>query len=168
MTPGQEVKIGDYIIRPTRCGHRRRPEADGHGRHDHSKNGSRDHEDVSGALVLPQARGSADDGSRDSPDVRRRSVHRDAAFDAAEQSANIEITVNPLVNWVWLGFGLLAFGTFIALLPEDGVYLCRRRVPESAKTATASLLLLAIVLPAAVQAQDGSSWPARKQDDDAA
>ncbi len=89
-------------------------------------------------------------------------------FDASQQSANVEITVNPLVNWVWLGFGLLAFGTFIALLPEAAFTFAVGRVPESAKTATASLLLLAIVLPAAVQAQDGTAGPAREQDDDAA
>ena len=59
--------------------HRRWPEADDHGRHDHSEERRRDREDVSGALVLPQARGSADDGSRDSTDVRRGSLHRDAA-----------------------------------------------------------------------------------------
>jgi hypothetical protein len=80
-------------------------------------------------------------------------------FDASQQSANVEITVNPLVNWVWLGFGLLAFGTFIALLPEAAFTFALARVPESAKTATASLLLLAIVLPAAVQAQDGTPGP---------
>jgi cytochrome c-type biogenesis protein CcmF len=77
-------------------------------------------------------------------------------FDAAQQSANIEITVNPLVNWVWIGFGLLAFGTLIALLPETAFAFAIGRVPDAAKTATASLLLLAIVLPAAVQAQDGA------------
>ena len=40
-----------------------------------------------------------------------------AAFDLEEQSASMEIVVNPLVNWVWLGFGVLALGTGIALLP---------------------------------------------------
>jgi cytochrome c-type biogenesis protein CcmF len=77
-------------------------------------------------------------------------------FDASQQSANVEITVNPLVNWVWLGFGLLAFGTLIALLPETAFAFAVGRVPDTAKTATASLLLLAIALPAAVQAQDGA------------
>ena len=77
-------------------------------------------------------------------------------FDASQQSANVEITVNPLVNWVWLGFGLLAFGALIALLPETAFAFAVGRVPDAAKTATASLLLLAIALPAAVQAQDGA------------
>ena len=40
------------------------------------------------------------------------------AFDLQAQSASMEIIVNPLVNWIWLGFGVLALGTGIALLPE--------------------------------------------------
>ena len=63
-------------------------------------------------------------------------------FDAGEQSANVEITVTPLVNWLWLGFGVMALGTLIALLPETAFAFAAARVPEGAKTATASLLLL--------------------------
>jgi hypothetical protein len=83
-------------------------------------------------------------------------------FDAAEQSANVEITVTPLVNWLWLGFGVMALGTLIALLPETAFAFAVARVPEGAKTATASLILLGIVLPAAVQAQDGTPGLATK------
>src|SRR4029079_11055453 len=36
----------------------------------------------------------------------------------AAQTATLQIVVNPLVNWIWLGFGIIAFGTGIALLPE--------------------------------------------------
>jgi cytochrome c-type biogenesis protein CcmF len=82
-------------------------------------------------------------------------------FDAGQQSANIEITVTPLVNWVWLGFGVLALGTLIAVLPETAFAFAAARVPEAAKAATASMLLLAIVSPAAVQAQDGTGIVAR-------
>ena len=39
-------------------------------------------------------------------------------FDLAAQSVSLQIFVNPLVNWIWLGFGVMAFGTGIALLPE--------------------------------------------------
>ena len=74
------------------------------------------------------------------------------AFDLEEQSASMEIVVNPLVNWVWLGFGVLALGTGIALLPETAFAFALARVPANA--ATASLLLLSLVLwPAAVSAQ---------------
>jgi cytochrome c-type biogenesis protein CcmF len=76
-------------------------------------------------------------------------------FEAAQQTANIEITVTPLVNWLWLGFGVLALGTLIAVLPETAFAFAAARVPEGVKAATASMILLAIVAPAAVQAQDG-------------
>ncbi len=80
MTPGQEVKIGDYVIRHnalavTDDGRKQMVTAD----MTVLRERRRDHEDVSGALVLPQARGSADDRGRDSTDVRRGSLHRDAA-----------------------------------------------------------------------------------------
>jgi len=76
-------------------------------------------------------------------------------FEAGQQTANIEITVTPLVNWLWLGFGVLALGTLIAVLPETAFAFAAARVPEGVKAATASMILLAIVAPAAVQAQDG-------------
>ena len=78
------------------------------------------------------------------------------AFDLEEQSASMEIVVNPLVNWVWLGFGILALGTGIALLPEAAFAFAAARIPTNA--ATASLLLLSLVLwPAAVIAQSGET-----------
>ena len=41
-----------------------------------------------------------------------------AGYDVATQSATYAVTINPLVNWIWFGFGVLALGTGIALLPE--------------------------------------------------
>ena len=41
-----------------------------------------------------------------------------AGYDAAEQSATYAVTVNPLVNWIWFGFAIMALGTGLALLPE--------------------------------------------------
>jgi cytochrome c-type biogenesis protein CcmH/NrfF len=87
-------------------------------------------------------------------------------FEAGQQSANIEITVTPLVNWLWLGFGVLALGTLIAVLPETAFAFAGAHVPEAVKAATASMILLAIVTPAAVQAQDGglvSKSPQQRQ-----
>ncbi len=34
--------------------------------------------------------------------------------DLATQTATLTIVINPLVNWIWLGFGVLALGTGIA------------------------------------------------------
>ena len=82
------------------------------------------------------------------------------AFSVAEQSASVEITVTPLVNWVWLGFGVLALGTLIALLPDAAFSFAVARIPANASRATGMwLVLLAVVLPAAVQAQDGAAPP---------
>jgi cytochrome c-type biogenesis protein CcmF len=89
----------------------------------------------------------------------RRSLAEDlylvlAAFDLQEQSASMEIVVNPLVNWVWVGFGVLAMGTGIALLPETAFAFALARMPANA--VTTSLLLLSLFLwPAAVVAQSG-------------
>ena len=78
------------------------------------------------------------------------------AFDLEAQSASMSIVVNPLVNWVWLGFGILAIGTGIALLPEAAYSFAVAKVPAGA--ATTSLLLLALVLsPATARAQTGQN-----------
>ena len=78
------------------------------------------------------------------------------AYAVAEQSATLEITVTPLINWLWLGFGVLAIGTFIALLPETAFAFAVSRVPANAARAAGTwLLLIGLVLPAAIQAQDG-------------
>ena len=89
----------------------------------------------------------------------RRSVSEDlyvtlATYDIGDQSAAFQVTVNPLVNWIWLGFALLAFGTGIALLPESSFAFVTARVPAGA--ATTSLLLLSLLL-------GGMAAPARAQ-----
>ena len=94
----------------------------------------------------------------------RRSVSEDfyvtlASYDVGDQSASFQLTVNPLINWVWFGFTVLALGTGIALLPESSFAFMAAKVPAGA--ATTSVLTLALVLglttiaaraqPAAVQ-----------------
>ena len=41
------------------------------------------------------------------------------SYQVKEKTASLEITINPLVNWIWLGFAVIAFGTGIVLLPES-------------------------------------------------
>jgi cytochrome c-type biogenesis protein CcmH/NrfF len=48
------------------------------------------------------------------------------------------------VNWVWFGFGILAIGTGIALLPEASVSFALAKLP--AEAVTASIVLLSILL----------------------
>jgi cytochrome c-type biogenesis protein CcmF len=71
-------------------------------------------------------------------------------FDPATQTVTYAITVNPLVNWIWVGFGILAIGSIIALLPESMFAVAISKVPAAAATTT---LLLLMLLPAAAHAQ---------------
>ena len=72
----------------------------------------------------------------------------------ASQTAPLQIVINPLVNWIWLGFGVLAFGTGIALLPERALSFATASVSSEAVT-TAGLLLLLLMLPSTLFAQAG-------------
>jgi cytochrome c-type biogenesis protein CcmF len=62
-------------------------------------------------------------------------------FTPETQSAILKVTINPLVNWIWLGIGLLLVGTVICLLPERAFAFATARVPEGAVTTTLVLLL---------------------------
>ena len=68
-----------------------------------------------------------------------------AGFDAEQQSATFHVVVNPLVNWIWAGFGILAIGTLIALLPERALAVASVKVPAgtASGTTTTTLLLVA-------------------------
>jgi cytochrome c-type biogenesis protein CcmF len=78
-----------------------------------------------------------------------------AGFDVQAQSATLHVVVNPLVNWIWAGFVVLALGTFIALLPERAFTFALSRVPAGAATTT--LLLLALAAPLHAQHSSGAS-----------
>jgi cytochrome c-type biogenesis protein CcmF len=71
-------------------------------------------------------------------------------FDLADQSADVDAVVNPLVNWVWFGFGIIAMGTFIALLPETAFAFAVAAVP--ARAATTAILLIGLSLSSEVVA----------------
>ena len=66
------------------------------------------------------------------------------AFEVEEQTASVEVHINPLVNWVWFGFSILAIGTAIALLPEASLSFAAASIP--AEAATAMLVLLSILI----------------------
>ena len=72
----------------------------------------------------------------------------------ASQTAPLQIVINPLVNWIWLGFGVLAFGTGIALLPERALSFAAVKV-SSEVAATTGVLLLMLVSQATLFAQAG-------------
>jgi cytochrome c-type biogenesis protein CcmF len=54
------------------------------------------------------------------------------AFELKDQSASLQIMVNPLVSWIWIGFCLLAIGALIVLLPDRVFGTRAERVPEAA------------------------------------
>ncbi len=74
-----------------------------------------------------------------------------AGFELGEQSASVEVHVNELVNWIWIGFGLMALGTGIALLP-DRVFAFAG-APVGAEVTAALLLVSLLMAPAAARAQ---------------
>jgi len=68
-----------------------------------------------------------------------------ASYDAGEQSASFLVRINPLVNWIWFGVGVMVIGTIIAFLPERALAFATSKVPESAIT-TSLIVLLALSL----------------------
>jgi cytochrome c-type biogenesis protein CcmF len=57
-----------------------------------------------------------------------------AGYTVDTQQATFVVKINPLVNWIWLGVGVLAVGTGIALLPERLLAFALKDVPAGAVT----------------------------------
>jgi len=55
-------------------------------------------------------------------------------YNLGDQSASLQVVINPLVTWIWVGFGVLFLGAGIALLPERVFSFATARVPEGAAT----------------------------------
>jgi cytochrome c-type biogenesis protein CcmF len=74
-------------------------------------------------------------------------------FQVADQTASVELTINPLVNWIWFGFAVMAMGTGIVLLPERtfAFAMAKFPAPEVATTAGMLLLMLSVAAPARAQ-----------------
>jgi len=70
----------------------------------------------------------------------RRTVAEDLylvmpAYELSDQSMSLQVVINPLVNWIWAGFGLMVLGTGIGLLPERAYAFALDREPAGAPTA---------------------------------
>jgi hypothetical protein len=50
-------------------------------------------------------------------------------YDLAEGTANLKVVVNPVVDWIWFGFMMLAIGTAIALIPDSVLDRLTARAP---------------------------------------
>lgn len=79
----------------------------------------------------------------------------------AAQTATLQIVVNPLVNWIWLGFGIMAFGTIIAMLPERAYSFATAKSAAEIAGATAMTLLIIVLAatPAFAQAPSNMHDP---------
>jgi len=69
-----------------------------------------------------------------------------AGFEVETQAATLHIVVNPLVNWIWMGFGVLAFGTLITLMPERAFNFATSKIPAGAASATSTTMLMIALL----------------------
>jgi cytochrome c-type biogenesis protein CcmF len=99
----------------------------------------------------------------------RHSVREDLylvlnGFDAQAGLVNLKIVVNPLVNWIWVGFMFLAVGTAIAFAPERAYLLAGAAVEGGARAAAAGSALLLLVLLGAGLASFGGLGSARAQE----
>jgi len=64
-------------------------------------------------------------------------------FTVDTQVVTVTVTINPLVNWIWFGVGILILGTGIALLPERAFAFATSRVPQGAVTTSLVFALVA-------------------------
>jgi cytochrome c-type biogenesis protein CcmF len=76
-----------------------------------------------------------------------------AGYDAGEQSATLLVRVNPLVNWIWFGVGIMVIGTIVAYLPERGLAFATSTVPSQSVTTSMLLLFLVSAMSGTVYGQ---------------
>src|SRR4051812_12365956 len=69
------------------------------------------------------------------------------AFSVEDQSASMGIIINPLVDWIWVGFGVMGIGTVIALLPDTVFSFALASMPAGA-VPTALVLISLVLWPA--------------------
>ena len=89
----------------------------------------------------------------------RRSIGEDlyivlGGFDVTAQSGTYKLTVNPLVNWVWLGVGIMVIGSIVSMLPESMFAVAMAKLPAGAAT---TALLIVLLLPGVGHAQTSTS-----------
>jgi cytochrome c-type biogenesis protein CcmF len=93
-------------------------------------------------------------------------------YDLAAGNVTLKTVVNPVVDWIWFGFMLLAIGTGIALLPDAVLERLTAGVtaPAGRQASTAGLVLLialgagaAVSLPARAARGQGSPAPEMAQ-----
>lgn len=144
LNPGQQVQVGDYLVqydalKVTDDGQKQM--VTGH------TSITKDGEAIGGMYPARWIYHNRQDEPTTEVAIRR-SFADDlyivlAAFTIDTQQVTFEITVNPLVNWLWFGFGILSIGTLIALLPERAMAFATSKVPQGA--VTTSLLCVTLL-----------------------
>src|SRR5690606_34328426 len=76
-----------------------------------------------------------------------------AGYDAGVQKADLQIRINPLINWMWIGVGIMMFGTLLAYLPERAFAFATSRVPSGSVPTSMAVLALLLGAPHAAHAQ---------------
>jgi cytochrome c-type biogenesis protein CcmF len=74
-------------------------------------------------------------------------------YDGEAGIANLKVVINPLVNWIWIGFLLLALGTVIAYLPDRAYAIAAKEAKEHKSAAQAVSMLLVLLLSGGAFAQ---------------
>jgi cytochrome c-type biogenesis protein CcmF len=72
-------------------------------------------------------------------------------FDLQDQSVSLQVVINPLVDWIWVGFGIIALGTMLALMPEQVFGFAAAKVPAPAPIAMLALIVLLMGAPLRAQ-----------------
>jgi len=72
------------------------------------------------------------------------------SFDRQTQVASFSVFVNPLINWVWLGFGFLFLGTILCLIRENWATTLSKR--RSTKVGRGTQVAIIVIISAAALA----------------
>jgi cytochrome c-type biogenesis protein CcmF len=67
-------------------------------------------------------------------------------YDLSEGTAVIKVVINPVVDWIWFGFMMLAMGTGIALMPDSVLERMTSRVAAAAGARASGVVSLALVV----------------------
>ncbi len=71
-------------------------------------------------------------------------------YDQQAGLINLKIVINPLVNWIWIGFILLALGTVICIAPERAYQVAEEKAREAARGGIKVGSILALVAAGAL------------------
>ena len=157
LKPGEDITIGRYTVRNDRIG----VADDGHKQMTTAYlSVFKDGEPAGNLYPAKWAYHKHQDEPPTTEVAIRRTVWDDlyvvlAAYDLSVQSASLQVVVSPLVNWIWFGFGMLAIGTGIALLPERAYSFALARLPADALTSAGALFLAVMLWATPASAQMG-------------